>query len=136
MSDPSKPKGPKAGGGYAIGYGKPPKSAQFKPGQSGNPNGRPKGQPTTQQLLLQEAAKLVKVKVGDEIVHLSKLQAIVRKLYNMALEGNVAVSRLILTQIGAAEAAQENGESEPPLTEAELAMAAILGVKLGGGDNG
>jgi hypothetical protein len=26
-----------------VGYGKPPKQSQFKPGQSGNPKGRPKG---------------------------------------------------------------------------------------------
>ncbi|MCC8971770.1 DUF5681 domain-containing protein [Bradyrhizobium brasilense] len=26
-----------------VGYGKPPKHTRFKPGQSGNPNGRPKG---------------------------------------------------------------------------------------------
>ena len=27
---------------YSVGYGKPPKHSQFKPGQSGNPRGRPK----------------------------------------------------------------------------------------------
>ena len=27
---------------YEIGYGKPPKQTRFKPGQSGNPRGRPK----------------------------------------------------------------------------------------------
>ncbi|UWU90609.1 DUF5681 domain-containing protein [Bradyrhizobium sp. CB1015] len=27
----------------AVGYGNPPKHSQFKPGQSGNPKGRPKG---------------------------------------------------------------------------------------------
>ena len=26
--------------GYAIGFGKPPKASQFKPGQSGNPKPR------------------------------------------------------------------------------------------------
>jgi Family of unknown function (DUF5681) len=30
-------------GEYQIGYGKPPKEYQFKPGQSGNPRGRPRG---------------------------------------------------------------------------------------------
>jgi hypothetical protein len=28
---------------YAVGYGLPPTSSQFQPGQSGNPQGRPKG---------------------------------------------------------------------------------------------
>ena len=27
---------------YRVGYGRPPKEYQFKPGQSGNPKGRPK----------------------------------------------------------------------------------------------
>jgi hypothetical protein len=26
-----------------VGYGKPPKHGQFKPGKSGNPRGRPRG---------------------------------------------------------------------------------------------
>jgi len=29
--------------GYKVGYGKPPKTRQFKKGKSGNPRGRPKG---------------------------------------------------------------------------------------------
>jgi hypothetical protein len=29
--------------GYAVGYGRPPTSSQFQPGQSGNPKGRPRG---------------------------------------------------------------------------------------------
>ena len=28
---------------YEVGYAKPPQSSRFKPGRSGNPNGRPKG---------------------------------------------------------------------------------------------
>ena len=27
---------------YEVGYGRPPKSGQFKKGQSGNPKGRPR----------------------------------------------------------------------------------------------
>jgi hypothetical protein len=29
--------------GYAVGYGRPPISSQFQPGQSGNPQGRAQG---------------------------------------------------------------------------------------------
>lgn len=32
-------------GAYKVGYGKPPREHQFKPGQSGNPNGRPSPMP-------------------------------------------------------------------------------------------
>ena len=70
------PKSPKSEGAanpsYAVGYGKPPKAGQFKPGQSGNPNGKQKGQPSLAEMMLAEAARIVKVKHGDEIVHLTK----------------------------------------------------------------
>ncbi len=36
-------KGQKADADYDVGYGRPPEATQFKPGRSGNPNGRPKG---------------------------------------------------------------------------------------------
>jgi hypothetical protein len=31
---------------YEIGYGRPPESRRFRPGESGNPKGRPKRRPT------------------------------------------------------------------------------------------
>ena len=40
--DDEKPKIPPTGL-YDVGYGKPPVEHQFKPGESGNVNGRPKG---------------------------------------------------------------------------------------------
>lgn len=44
---------------YKVGPGKPPKHTRFKPGQSGNPKGRPKGS---------QNVKTVLNKVGRESV--------------------------------------------------------------------
>jgi hypothetical protein len=122
---------------YAVGYGKPPAASRFQPGQSGNPNGRPKGRPTLHQILLEEGSKLIKVQVGDAIMHLPKQQAVIRKLYHKAMEGDLAAARLILTHLLTAEAAAGGADpGEPPLTDEELALLASLGSKNGGGSNG
>lgn len=80
----------------SVGYGRPPVEHQFKPGISGNPSGRPKGSPTIQDLIAREARRLVKVRTGDKITSISKLEALVRKLFAQALEGDLSASRLIM----------------------------------------
>ena len=35
--------GRRRSGAYAVGYGRPPVATRFRPGHSGNPEGRPKG---------------------------------------------------------------------------------------------
>jgi hypothetical protein len=49
MSDPEPRPGDEPGG-YKVGPGRPPKEHQWKPGQSGNPGGRPKGESITATL--------------------------------------------------------------------------------------
>jgi hypothetical protein len=108
---------------YDVGYGKPPKATQFQPGQSGNEKGRPKGQPGLHEVVLSEAARIVKVKLGEEIVHLTKKQIIVRRLFELAAQGNLAAARLILDTLAKAEAsADTSAPAEQPLTEDELAL--------------
>jgi hypothetical protein len=49
-----------------VGYGRPPIEHQFKPGQSGNPFGRPKGARRFTADLLDELGDIVAVTSGDQ----------------------------------------------------------------------
>jgi len=116
--DPSQNKPPKA---YAVGYGKPPKSGQFQPGQRANPHGRPKGQPTLQQIMLEDAARIVKMRVGDEIEYAPRLRALVRKLGDLGLQENLPAARLYLAMFVQSQSTEEVApQAEEPLTAEEL----------------
>ena len=95
-----------------IGYGHPPEAHRFKPGQSGNPRGRPKGatsrtppQPPDQltQIVLEEAARLIPVRDGDRTVTLSMKQAIIRRLAVDAVKGDPRAQRLFTEMLALSE---------------------------------
>jgi len=65
---------------YDVGYGKPPRSTQFKPGLSGNPKGRPKGRSSFQSLLEKQLYKPTKIRVGETVKNVSLLEIGVMKL--------------------------------------------------------
>lgn len=118
MKPPKPTKNLPPSGAYKVGYGKPPKSGQFKPGQSGNPKGRPKRPPTTEELFLKEAARLVGVRVGDQIAHLSRREALVRKLFQMALEGNLKAMTMLVPILFQGEVSRAEREPGPEATAA------------------
>ena len=80
---------------YDVGYGKPPIKDQFKPGQSGNPKGRP---PRAHQargrlmrdLLIEMANELIPVTISGTRRYMAKKQAILLALFNDALAGTPA----------------------------------------------
>jgi hypothetical protein len=48
---------------YEVGYARPPTSSQYQPGQSGNPNGRPKGTRNVSSLARDALERTINVKV-------------------------------------------------------------------------
>ncbi len=84
-------------GDYAIGYGKPPPDTRFKPGQSGNPKGRPKGSKNMKTLIEHELDQKIVVREGGARRQVSKREVVVKKIVNKALEGNDRSIQTLLT---------------------------------------
>lgn len=123
-SDTSK-KSPK--GDYAVGYAKPPKASQFQPGQSGNPSGRPRGRPSLDEIILEEAARIVKMSVGDKIAHIDRDRALVRKLFERGFAGDMRAMQLLFSLLARAQTRFDVSDGpEAPLTEEEIALVEMM----------
>lgn len=75
-----------------VGPGKPPKHSQFKPGQSGNPTGRPKGSKNLATLLEKEMNRKITITENGKQKRITCAQAISRRLVTESVKGN---SRLL-----------------------------------------
>ena len=81
---------------YKVGYAKPPKQSQFKPGQSGNPNGRPKGARGFGAELDDELKQTIQVTENGRPRKLSKQKAMIKALLSKALKGDSKSVQLII----------------------------------------
>ena len=97
---------------YTIGYRRPPAHTRFKPGQSGNPAGRRKGQPSIGDLILREATRLVTLKNAGGIETMTKREALIRQLFNKAIQGDLSAVRLILPYMEPAALAPDEDHTQ------------------------
>ncbi len=75
-----------------VGYGKPPKEHQFKPGQSGCPTGRPKKVVPYEDLVRRVGNKRVVVNGEDGPQSISAIEAILTRRAQKALQGTIGDS--------------------------------------------
>ena len=93
---------------YTVGYGKPPKQSQFKPGQSGNPKGRPKKAKTITDAFAKLARKVVTVPTKSGNKRMSMLDLVANKHFGMAANGNHKSTEIVLKALTPAEANHDN----------------------------
>lgn len=101
MTERKKPKGD-----YEVGYGKPPRSGQFKRGQSGNAPGRPrkvKATPLetpkylpTEKLIRSVGEREHTLRVNGRATRMTEREAVMRALFHKAINGGYMAQRTYL----------------------------------------
>ena len=73
-------------GSYVTGYGKPPKEHQFKPGESGNPKGRPKGPGNILKSVARHARRKVTVIENGVEKKMTSFDVLVSAMFNKGMQ--------------------------------------------------
>ena len=116
MIERRRPK-PTGGTSYTVGYGRPPRHSQFRPGQSGNPAGRRKGVRNLMTDVKRTLKVPVSVKAGGRSRKISTQEGALLLLREKALSGDPrALDRLIEL---ASRFNNEPGETVAPVVSAD-----------------
>src|SRR5208282_6841783 len=107
-----------------VGYRRPPRRRQFKPGLSGNPKGRPRGSRNASTLLDEALKERVTVSENGRRRKVTKLEVILKQLVNTAAKGDHRATRLLLEWTERLELTDTSGK---PLTLVQL-LEAIGGI--------
>lgn len=92
---------------YDVGFRKPPVHTRFKKGQSGNPNGRPKGAQQPRSLNASIAAELDEpttiIENGKRSVVTNREAILQRLVQRAAIDGDARALKILLKYLDAAE---------------------------------
>lgn len=90
------------------GYGNPPAEHRFKPGQSGNKKGRPKGSKNTYTLLQGILDQKITVTEGNKQIKISKKIAMLTQLVNKGVQGEIKAIAALLPHMLASDMKEED----------------------------
>ena len=107
-----------------IGYCKPPRAHQFKPGQSGNPKGRPKGANNEATIITNLLNRKLMIQEGGRPRKRTVMAVMLMKCVEAAMKGNLKALVLLLNKYAALKAARE--AKQVALITSEMSPAEAL----------
>lgn len=120
---------------YQVGRGRPPKHTQFKPGQSGNPGGRPRGSANASTIVERVLNRKVCVRKGDKKQRMSTLEAMTESYSMKAVQGDRHAANIVInlgTKTGVIRPNQDepvaNDQNLMPAVQAPPSEAFLAGV--------
>jgi hypothetical protein len=117
---------------YKVGYRKPPRHTQFRKGQSGNPNGRPKGTKNLKTDLLEELAERIPIRERGRPRHITKQRAVIKGVVAATLQGKDAARGHLLTlmtRVLPPDAENDSSHSDLSPEEQEILRAVVARTK-------
>lgn len=103
---------------YEVGYCKPPKEYQYKKGNSGNPNGRPRGSKNINSYFEELKKAKIAIKEDGEVKLVPGGKALALAMMKKALKGDVRAATLVIDIIQKIEARQTE-TTVKPLTKSD-----------------
>jgi hypothetical protein len=85
--------------GENVGYKRPPRRSQFKPGQSGNPSGKAKGLRSMTAELRDILGEDISFSADGAIKTMSKQRALASSLITAAIEGDLRATAIVMAHL-------------------------------------
>jgi Family of unknown function (DUF5681) len=116
---------------YEVGYKRPPRHSRFPKGRSGNPNGRPRQARNLLTDLHEEMQQQITVREAGTERRISRQRALIMRLLDKALKGELGAMSKLLDLVLRREAAAGSGsEPDAPLAAEEWEVLADLRARL------
>lgn len=117
---------------YDVGYRKPPKHAQWKKGQSGNPAGRPRRDRDVSTFVAALLGQRVVVRKGKTTKRVTRLEHLLTRLIEKAIDGDPRLMKMALDEMRKEEA-REPDDAPDTLQPADHEVIEALKARLLGG---
>ena len=119
----------KSGQPDSVGWGRPPRHTQFRPGTSGNPNGRPRGSKNFASVVKKVLSRRVKVTQGGSDKKMPTQEAFANLIAMRALAGDSKATGYLIRLVDLVDRESSDTvahEQQPVRPEDELVMTSIV----------